>query len=164
MFEKRYGLCSILGEQGFECIGKDGYNTIIEYREFIKNTGTSYTPVAIGKDMITGTPLRSLPWDTAPGTLEEAAERKLIKKDGLIVSHYWNMGRKEIIEILKGMSKEDVEAYAARINGLKVIYAEAAKNQKASVEEARLTAKYQKNKIKEERERLSSLIENTRRR
>jgi hypothetical protein len=162
MFEKRYGLCSILGETEFEAIGKNGYNTLIEYREFIKNTGRSRTPIIIGKDMITGTSLRSLPWNTSPGTLEEAAEMKAIKKDCLIVNYYSNISRKEIIDILKGMSKEDVETYAARINGLKEMYAEAAKNQRISVQEVKLTTKYQKDKIKEEKERLSSLIENTR--
>lgn len=146
--EKSYGYCTILGD------GPDSkFQMLIEYSHHQEGKFFHYL---IGKDIITGTPVFSIPFRETK-SLDIAAENDRIKRGKLITNDYWNISRNEMSERLSKLTKEDIEVYVSRIKHLKEKYLEAAHNAKVENKKNKLEEKNRKKSFMSERRRLVRL-------
>jgi hypothetical protein len=158
MFEKKYGKCTLFGDAFYEYV--------FEYRDAIKADGKDFDRIVIGKDIITGTPIKSVPFGKHPRDLEDAVEKGIVKKSNLkntlIINHFYQIDRKDVIDFLEAMTPVEAEFYASKINALKLYYAQKVQMHKNAKKNSILEEKRQEIEIMEEKERLQSILENGR--
>ena len=166
MFEKYYGVCDILGDYKVKNVidaymGEREFEVLFEFRKIgmIDAESKEYIgDYVIGKDIITGTPLYLR--NKYVIELEQAAEKKMIRKGKLIILFYKQISEKEMKEKLQSMSKEDIEQYVKRINSIKEKYAKARINAKEAKKQQRANSRNQSRLLNLEKGRVKELVRN----
>ena len=122
--ETKYYICNIFGDV---IVDKDTYKLIDGgIKVLAKKQNFFNFKFIIMKDIITGTILVDKPFSLAThDSIYGAAYKKMINKSSLVVVNKELLSKENMKEILKSMTKEDIEAYVNKINELKGKYSDA---------------------------------------
>lgn len=135
-----YGTC-------FVRYAKEETEVYIKYYETLgyNNLGQQAL-IFVCEDLITGTPLRSLPLLGAADDAYDAAKKNQLKKNHLIAYSIDYVEKEDMIEMLKSMDDAKIKEYVGKIENAKSEYKEAIKKAKQDKkEQARLARKEARN-------------------
>ena len=119
--KKYYGTCNVKYDEGEMSVYIECYKAHVttEYGNFVK--------VYNCKDLITGTPLNTIPAVYHESNLYDAAWKEQIKKGHLIAENVVESSKEEMLNVLKSLNDEEIENYVKNITELKSKYLEAKK-------------------------------------
>ncbi len=119
MMNKKYGICNISYDE-------ERFEVLVEYKRIVSKDKRVIT--FVGKDLVTGTPIYSIPVMERRLNIIDAAMNGQIKEGYLIGYNFYETYKEDIIRIVESMYDVEKELYAEDINRMKSKYLEALKS------------------------------------
>ncbi len=119
MMNKKYGTCNISYD-------KERFEALVEYKRIVSKDKRVVT--FVGKDLVTGTPIYSIPVMERRLNILDAAMNGQIKEGYLIGYNFYETNKEDVIRIVESMCNVEKELYAEDINRMKSKYLEALKS------------------------------------
>ena len=119
MMNKKYGTCNISYD-------KERFEVLVEYKRIVSKDKRVVT--FVGKDLVTGTPIYSIPVIERRLNILDAAMNGQIKEGYLIGYNFYETNKEDVIRIVESMCDVEKELYAEDINRMKSKYLEALKS------------------------------------
>jgi hypothetical protein len=116
---KKYGICNISYDE-------ERFEVLVEYKRIVSKDKRVIT--FVGKDLVTGTPIYSIPVMERRLNIIDAAMNGQIKEGYLIGYNFYETYKEDIIRIVESMYDVEKELYAEDINRMKSKYLEALKS------------------------------------
>lgn len=119
MMNKKYGICNISYDE-------ERFEALVEYKRIVSKDKRVVT--FVGKDLVTGTPIYSIPVMERRLNILDAAMNGQIKEGYLIGYNFYETNKEDVIRIVESMYDAEKELYAKDINRMKSKYLEALKS------------------------------------
>ena len=119
MMNKKYGICNISYDE-------ERFEVLVEYKRIVSKDKRVIT--FVGKDLVTGTPIYSIPVMERRLNIIDAAMNGQIKEGYLIGYNFYETNKEDVIRIVESMYDAEKELYAKDINRMKSKYLEALKS------------------------------------
>ena len=119
MMNKKYGICNISYDE-------ERFEVLVEYKRIVSKDKRVIT--FVGKDLVTGTPIYSIPVMERRLNILDAAMNGQIKEGYLIGYNFYETNKEDVIRIVESMCDVEKELYAEDINRMKSKYLEALKS------------------------------------
>ncbi len=148
--QKKYGVCKILGDNGFKCY--------FEYKRTCKKDGFGVHSMIVGRDIITKTPLYSIVSPSYICNLSSAAPEGIIKRGSLLIQDYREMSIDGMLEFLESMTDEQLAEYLYHIEEMKIRHMQAIIDHKEKLKKNRLDEKAKKEDLENKRAKVKSLV------